>query len=1219
MQTRELITEKLRAAFAPESLRVEPQALAGCSQGCEARFLVHIVSEAFRGKSRLERQRMINAALANELAAGVDALAIHATAPGEQQGPLPFRIFISSPGDVSAERRRAALVIEKLAKDYGRFFEIKPYLWETEPMLASGHFQDAIVPPGETDIVVLILWSRLGTPLPKEQYRGIDGRAPVTGTEWEYEAALAANSRKGVPDLLAYKKKASPKAEYRTAADVAELGRQLERLETFWARHFVDRGEIRAAFADFDDLDNFELKLENDLRRLIERRAGQASSGTVTSASATWLTGSPFRGLETYLFEHAPIFFGRSDATKTAVENLVEAAEGERPFLLVLGASGAGKSSLAQAGIVPALTVRGVVPSVGQWRHAVVRPGGHPGGPFMALATGLSGLRALPEMLNGQDLTALAEHLRTAAAHPSFPIVSALTAREKVARDKGDLLSFEEVRLILVVDQLEELFTLAEVTPEQRKAFILCLKGLMDSKRVFVIATMRSDYWHRAAETPQLVALAEGKCRLDLMPPSQAEITEMIRRPAEAAGLSFEAEARSEVRLDAALAEEASREPGALPLLSFLLDALFLKDVQERRDTTLRYASMRALGGLKGAIATRAEAAFSALPPDAKAKLPTVLRTLVTVSRAATDATARPVPMGRFAEGSPERQLVDAFLHRDIRLLVAGDDGAGPRIRIAHEALITHWERARHQIAQDRDELRTRTAVEEAEAEYRKADARHKNSYLLRDPLLANAVDLAERWHDGFEKGALEFIDASYRHARRWEWFVRAAAAVFALTTIAASVLGYLANQERNRAEQERNRALYGGGATVSLVGDLVANGILSTDVAQRLLDAPSKTVSDLENERGDDATVAVEWHLLQTLSAAYLVVPGGGKIALEKANKMKALADKLTADKPDDQDYRRDLAASNVSIADALELKGDFDTALKRYGEAKTVIDKLIQNDPSNPDLQRDMAYIQERMGDDLYTEKDFEGALSGYKTFLDLVEKLAGRNDAKNEWIRRLALAEERMGDALRHLNQIDAALDRFLTYQRVAQGLVAKVEKESPNSPNYTYQLDLLISYERIGAIRLVQGRQDEAIENYTFYIVGTREVAARNLQQGDWRRFLANGYIGRGDVLLAEGKSDAALADFREALRIYAALVAKDKFRASWQRNLALTHQRIGEALQAEGKLPEALAEFQACSATQVDESAVDAQVEIPPLLHADCQKRTDEVTAALRGK
>src|SRR3984893_2536240 len=145
----------------------------------------------------------------------VDYIGVAVAPAGERHMANPLRIFISSPGDVVPERRRAALVIEKLAKDYARFFEIQPYLWETEPMLASGHFQDAIVPPGETDIVVLILWSRLGTPLPERtqsrEYRGIDGRVPVTGTEWEFEAALAAHKQTGVPDPLAYRKKACPK------------------------------------------------------------------------------------------------------------------------------------------------------------------------------------------------------------------------------------------------------------------------------------------------------------------------------------------------------------------------------------------------------------------------------------------------------------------------------------------------------------------------------------------------------------------------------------------------------------------------------------------------------------------------------------------------------------------------------------------------------------------------------------------------------------------------------------------------------------------------------------------------------------------------------------------------------------------------------------------------------------------------------------------------
>ena len=88
MQTADVITEKLRKAFAPLSLRVEDESHlhaghAGHRPGGESHFRLYIVSDAFRGKSRLDRHRMINAALADELSGGIHALAIHAAAPGE--------------------------------------------------------------------------------------------------------------------------------------------------------------------------------------------------------------------------------------------------------------------------------------------------------------------------------------------------------------------------------------------------------------------------------------------------------------------------------------------------------------------------------------------------------------------------------------------------------------------------------------------------------------------------------------------------------------------------------------------------------------------------------------------------------------------------------------------------------------------------------------------------------------------------------------------------------------------------------------------------------------------------------------------------------------------------------------------------------------------------------------------------------------------------------
>lgn len=674
----------------------------------------------------------------------------------------PLRIFISSPGDVVPERRRVALLIEKLGKHYARFFAIELILWEVEPMLASGHFQDNITPPSLTDIFVLIVWSRLGTALPSETltraYCGIDGRVPVTGTEWEFEDALAAQRAHGAPDLLAYRKQADPTVSLRDMAAKAAAEQQWDKLNGFWDRWFVNQGEFRAAFREFIHLDEFEEKAESDLRRLIERRIQALADQNQSVTGRTWHTGSPFRGLDTYHFEHAPIFFGRNILTKTAVEQLTGHPEDGRAFLLILGASGAGKSSLAQAGVLPALVGRGIVPGVGLWRRAVMRVG-NPEGPFIALAEALTAKDALPELLtSGQDIASFGRHLKASVDDPAYSIVAALEAIEAAARSRDELLLAEAARLVIVVDQLEELFTAGEITAHDRIAFIRCLDGLAKSAPVLVIGTMRSDYWHRAAETPLLVEMAAGSRRLDLLPPTQDEIIEMIRQPAAAAGLEFENDP-GKIKLDATLAKEAATEPGALPLLSFLLDELYKIDVESTGKSTLTYASMRNLGGLKQAIATQAEAIHESWPIEVREALPRVLRALVTVSRLDAAPTARSAPMSRFPEGTPTRKIINALLDQKARLLVAEGDGDGARVRFAHEALITHWKTARDQIARDQADLELRGRLEQGAALWRSSD---DGSRLLGEgtPIL-EAEQLLARYPDELSEDVTTFIQAS--------------------------------------------------------------------------------------------------------------------------------------------------------------------------------------------------------------------------------------------------------------------------------------------------------------------------------------------------------------------------------------------------------------------------------------------------------------------------
>jgi hypothetical protein len=138
------------------------------------------------------------------------------------------------------------------------------------------------------------------------------------------------------------------------------------------------------------------------------------------------------------------------------------------------------------------------------------------------LADALLSSEALPELLaSNEDAGALARHLRASASDPAFPIITILNQIEAAARARGELLAIETSRVAVVVDQLEELFTMGATTAEERASFVTCLDGFAKSGRVYVIATMRSDYWHRAAETPLLVDLTSGSRRLDLLAPTQ--------------------------------------------------------------------------------------------------------------------------------------------------------------------------------------------------------------------------------------------------------------------------------------------------------------------------------------------------------------------------------------------------------------------------------------------------------------------------------------------------------------------------------------------------------------------------------------------------------------------------------------------------------------------------------------------------------------------------
>jgi hypothetical protein len=591
-----------------------------------------------------------------------------------------LRIFISSPGDVSEERALSVQVFERLAREYADSLEIQVVLWEHEPLFGHAHFQEQIERPSQCDLVVCILWSRLGTRLPSN-YVMAPGETPPTGTEFEVRDALAAYKRLGKPNLLIYRKTAPPQVNL-ASVEAEERLRQYRMLEEFCRRAFYDeQGEVLVAHRSYSEAYEFEKLLTEHVRKWLERQVGESVN------RRRWTSGSPYRGLQVFEAEHREIYFGRSQAVSELIKRMreAEARAGQRAsvarFFLVQGMSGNGKSSLIRAGLLPLLEGR-ALEGIGLWRHVVVKPSDRSAkNPHLGVLGKLSErlIQALPTLSDSYpDGGQLAERLRDAPGES----VSLLDGYLAQAAKQADL-NPGQIRVVVFIDQLEELFGSAASAVE-RAAFVSVLRALSTEGRIWVITTLRSDFTSRLEEHAELISLMRDGLVYLLGPPQPDELADMIREPTRAADLVWDSQ--DGISLDQAILREATGNPESLPLLEYALDRLY----EGRDGRRLTYAAYHESGGLKGGIAATAEAVLNT-HDYSKMTFIRLMRSLVSVDEGGT-ATRRYAPLSEFPDDSAERKLLDALIER--RLCATDRRGANSVVSFSHEALILSWPRA---------------------------------------------------------------------------------------------------------------------------------------------------------------------------------------------------------------------------------------------------------------------------------------------------------------------------------------------------------------------------------------------------------------------------------------------------------------------------------------------------------------------------------------------
>ncbi len=464
------------------------------------------------------------------------------------------------------------------------------------------------------------------------------------------------------------------------------------------------------------------------MAREAESSEGGAAGDPVTVAGPRTEAECPYRGLPAFTERDARWFFGRERATAELAERVFERI-GSGPLMLV-APSGAGKSSLLNAGLVPALRSGGLpMPGADSWPVVRLTPTAHP----------LEELLGRAAKVLGGDLGITPAGLRE-HPHVLLEAVHRLSVPRPAAAPD---LPPPPLRPVLLVDQFEELFTLC-ADEDERRAFVrvLCALAVPGPAHVphdpaVVVLGVRADFSGNCLDLPELAPVFTGG--LFVLPPmSPEELRESITRPARLAGLDLEPGLVPLLLRDVGLRDDppgGATPSGALPLVSHALMATW----RQREGATLTVTGYERTGGIQGAVARTAEEVFARLYPAEQNTLRRILVRLVHVADG-TGATrrrmARTALMEQLADAGPASAALDTFVRA--RLITMDSD----TVEITHEALLHAWPRLRGWIGADRAGLLIHQQLAHAAAEWEREG---------RDPSAlyrGTRLDTARAWAD---------------------------------------------------------------------------------------------------------------------------------------------------------------------------------------------------------------------------------------------------------------------------------------------------------------------------------------------------------------------------------------------------------------------------------------------------------------------------------------
>ncbi|GAA4781470.1 winged helix-turn-helix domain-containing protein [Lysobacter hankyongensis] len=842
--------------------------------------------------------------------------------------------------------------------------------------------------------------------------------------------------------------------------------------------------------------------------RLIAKVSYPDDYRRVALQTSAWNGANPYVGLSAFDDEHAGVFFGRSRVTAELLAAMRQQIDNQRRFLLIVGASGCGKTSLLNAGALPLLRQDGGFDGLRALSVARCDLAGiDTGDALLHLAASLA-----QWTLGGRPVFSPGPASDLAAAIRQSPESIVATIEDAFRRHPSrEFADQRYAHLLLTIDHAEALVANRARDPERHDpqrdaAFSRALHFLCESPRVMVAMIVRGDFYLALVEAyPEIADRKLGEGHFDVLTPRPGEIAQIIRTPAALAGLTFEEDAQTAEHLDDVLRDAANAHADALPLLQHTLQALY-----ERRsdDGELRFDAYRAIGGLEGALAHRAEEVFAALPEAARRGLDSLFSQSIVMQQDNDSISAHRVAWSALDDNA--RALAEAFVRARLFVAELSDGLAG--VRVVHEALLRQWPRARDWIQDNRRLLQAKARMRRAAARWIE-EGRSADQLLNPGRPLQDALEAARQLPDDLSDEEHAFLQASAKLDRRKRRLRATAIAGLAIFAVISAALALLATQARDEAERRREEALQ------------LADFML-VDLADKL-----RPLGNLG--------------LLDSISAKALA-------QLER--------------RPEAQTRTEDLINRSRALRTAGEVmteKAKLDEAKSAFERASAAARAAVERAPESTDAIAELGVAAYWLGYHHYRQGSLDEARRHWSTYLRTSEQLIRLQPERPEWQIELSYALNNLGAVARDQGQIGEAL----AYFRRSARLKAAVLSTRPDDDALRYDLVDTLSWISSGDVS--EGRLSEAASGYAEQIAMLRRLVGKKPDALVWKRRLATSLLSAGQLASSRGDPDEARARIEESIAKLSELTRNEPDNKVWARDLILAHIEAGEIADGRG--------------------------------------------------